>query len=82
MTAVLGIAAFAATGALLLADSQAAVLEVGPGKLYSRPSDAIRAAKDGDEIEIAAGTYSQDVAAWKKNNLTIRVFFFRQQGSP
>ena len=35
----------------------AAVLEVGPGKPFAKPSDAIAKAKDGDTVRVAAGTY-------------------------
>ncbi|MGH8645852.1 MAG: right-handed parallel beta-helix repeat-containing protein, partial [Gammaproteobacteria bacterium] len=58
-------------GSLSLA-SQAAVLEVGPGKKYAKPSEAANAAGDGDVIEIMAGTYMYDVAIWAQNDLTIR----------
>jgi hypothetical protein len=43
---------------------------VGPGKPYPTPSAAAAAARDGDHIVIAAGSYS-DCAVWKANNLTI-----------
>ncbi|MGH8614960.1 MAG: right-handed parallel beta-helix repeat-containing protein [Gammaproteobacteria bacterium] len=52
--------------------SQAAVLEIGPGKKYAKPSEAANAAGDGDIIEIMAGTYMYDVANWAQNDLTIR----------
>lgn len=50
----------------------ARVLQVGPGRAYSVPSQAALAAQDGDTIEIDAGTYPNDWATWKANNLTIR----------
>jgi hypothetical protein len=50
----------------------AAILEVGPGKKFAKPSEASRVAKDGDIIKIDAGIYSQDVAVWRQNNLIIR----------
>lgn len=50
----------------------AATLKVGPGAKYKLPSEAIAAAKDGDTIEIAAGTYEKDVTYVRRNNLTIR----------
>ena len=51
----------------------AGTLEVGPGKTYAKPSQAIAAAKDGDVIEIdAAGAYEGDVAYVHASNLTIR----------
>jgi len=48
------------------------VLIVGPGKARTRPSMAAADAKDGDVVEIAAGTYAGDAAVWTANNLTIR----------
>jgi hypothetical protein len=50
----------------------AAVLKVGPDKRYKRPSQAAAIAKNGDIIEIAAGTYVGDVAIWRQHDLTIR----------
>ncbi len=47
--------------------------QVGPGKKYAVPSQAIKAAKDGDVIEIdAAGKYDGDVCYVRASNLTIR----------
>jgi hypothetical protein len=40
------------------ASASAEVLRVGPGQTYSKPCDAIAAAKANDEIEIAASTYT------------------------
>ena len=48
------------------------VLSVGPGKRYARPSDAAKAARHGDVIEIQAGVYNGDVAVWRADNLIIR----------
>jgi len=48
------------------------ILSVGPGKAYSVPSRAAKAARDGDIIEIQAGTYRGDVAVWQADNLVIR----------
>ena len=51
----------------------AETLEVGPGKRFALPSAAIKAAKDGDVIEIdTAGKYDRDVTYVRANNLTIR----------
>jgi Right handed beta helix region len=48
-------------------------LEVGPGKKYAMPSQAIAAAKDGDTVEIdSAGKYDGDVCYVRASNLTIR----------
>ena len=52
---------------------EAGTLEVGPGRKYARPSEAIGAAKDGDVVEIdSAGSYGGDVATIRANRLTIR----------
>lgn len=48
----------------------AATLEVGPGKAFLLPSAAAVAARDGDRVLIAAGTY-HDCAVWRANNLLI-----------
>jgi len=49
------------------------VRAVGPGKPYATPCKAFAAAVHGDTIEIdAAGTYSGDVCAIQRDNLTIR----------
>lgn len=50
----------------------ARVLRVGENRRLKFPSDAARVAKDGDTIEIDAGTYHNDYAKWKQNDLTIR----------
>ncbi len=51
----------------------AATLQVGPGKPYGKPCQAIAAASAGDTIEIdAAGSYSGDTCAWSTDNLTVR----------
>ncbi|MBK8255199.1 MAG: right-handed parallel beta-helix repeat-containing protein [Polyangiaceae bacterium] len=65
----------AATGFILLVSSQtaySATLQVGPGKAYSTPCDAIAAAAAGDTIEVdATGNYAGDVCYWATDNLTI-----------
>lgn len=48
----------------------ARVLLVGPGEALTRPSDAARVARDGDEVRIAPGTY-YDCAIWHASRLTI-----------
>jgi hypothetical protein len=48
------------------------VIRVGPGRQYTKPSQAAAVAQDGDVIEIDAGEYRGDVASWYANNLTIR----------
>jgi hypothetical protein len=49
-----------------------AVLRVGSGRPLARPSDAARVARDGDIVEIEAGTYDGDTAVWRQSGLTIR----------
>jgi pectate lyase len=48
------------------------LLKVGPGEEFTRPSEAARAARSGDTVTIAPGTYV-DCAVWPKriNGLTI-----------
>lgn len=51
----------------------AEVRRVGPGQRYQTPCQAIRAAADGDVIEIdAAGSYTGDVCAFSPKQLTVR----------
>jgi len=53
--------------------SEARVLEVGPGKHYGTPCQAIRHSTTGDTIEIdSSGNYRGDVCGWTTNHLTIR----------
>ena len=52
--------------------AQADVLRVGATHDLKRPSDAARAARDGDVVEIDAGVYAGDAAVWRQNRLTIR----------
>lgn len=47
------------------------VLRVGPGEPFRSPSQAAAEARDGDTVEIRAGTY-RDVAIWRASRLTIR----------
>ena len=48
-------------------------LRVGPGTAHGKLSQALRAARDGDVIEIdAAGNYAGDVCLVRPRNLTIR----------
>ncbi len=50
----------------------AATLTVGPGLRFQRVADAAQVARDGDEIEIAGGTYANDVAVFHQRRLVIR----------
>ena len=50
-----------------------AVIRVGPEKRSpAPPSAAAKIARDGDVIEIDAGSYDGDAASWTQNGLTIR----------
>lgn len=51
--------------------AQAATLEVGPGKTYATPCDAIAAAMPNDVVEVAAGTYT-DTCSIAVKGLTVR----------
>src|SRR6516225_5827086 len=52
--------------------SVAATLQVGPGKMYAMPCDAIAAAHTGDTIEVdAAGKYDGNTCAWSTDGLTV-----------
>jgi hypothetical protein len=50
--------------------ARAAVLEVGPGKKFDKPSAAIAQAHDGDTVRVAAGSYV-DCASIRQNRFTI-----------
>ena len=65
--ALLSVVAF-----LFLGRVDAATLQVGPTRAYKLPSQAAAAARDGDIVEIDAGTYEGDVAIWRRDRLTIR----------
>jgi hypothetical protein len=52
--------------------SYSKVIDVGPSKIHQQPSYVVNFAADGDTILIEAGVYSNDVAVWRQNNLTIR----------
>jgi hypothetical protein len=65
-------AAITAAFALATTAASAATLQVGPGKTYAMPCDAIAAAQAGDTIEVdAAGNYAGNTCAWTTDNLTI-----------
>lgn len=50
--------------------AQARTLEVGPGKEFAAPSNASRAAQDGDRVLIQPGEYF-DCTTWTASNLTV-----------
>ncbi len=56
---------------LLTTTASAATLEVGPGKTYATPCDAIAAAQPNDVVEVAAGTYT-DSCYINVQGLTVR----------
>ncbi|MFC5462480.1 hypothetical protein [Massilia niabensis] len=59
-------------GTAIAAPASAVTRSVGAGQTYATPCKAFAAAATGDVIEIQAGTYSGDVCAIYKSNLTIR----------
>ncbi|HYG74440.1 MAG TPA: PKD domain-containing protein [Planctomycetota bacterium] len=63
---------FFAIGAMESAFAATRILQVGPGRTYTKPSQAAAASLDGDIIEIDAGTYSGDACTWYRSNLVIR----------
>lgn len=48
------------------------VIRVGEKREIHSIAAAAAVAKDGDVIEVDAGTYTRDVAVWKQNNLSLR----------
>jgi len=62
-----------AAALLLPAAAQAGpVLKVGPGEAVKSLAAAARQARDGAQIEVQAGDYIADVAAWPQHDLTLR----------
>lgn len=61
-----------AAGALPWAAGAAPVLRVGPTRPIKSLAAAARQARDGDVIEVDAGDYTADVAAWPQHDLTLR----------
>ena len=53
------------------AAAQRPALRVGPGEVFRRMADALRAATDGDTIEVQPGNYRGDVAVITQRQLTI-----------
>lgn len=56
----------------LLGSAAAATLRVGPQEAIRTVAAASVRARDGDTVEIIAGTYRGDVAVWSQKRLTIR----------
>lgn len=50
----------------------AAELSVGPGKRFTKPSQAAASAHNGDTVNIDAGVYEGDVCVWTQKDLLIR----------
>ena len=50
---------------------QRPALRVGPGEVFTRLADALRAAADGDTIEVQPGSYRGDVAVITQRRLSI-----------
>jgi len=47
------------------------ILTVGPERALKKPSDAAHMAPNGALVMIDAGTYVEDVAVWRQNDLTL-----------
>lgn len=61
-----------ATGLLPFAAHAGPVLQVGPARAVKSLAAAARQARDGTLIEVDAGDYIADVAAWPQHDLTLR----------
>jgi hypothetical protein len=58
---------------LLAAPTRAKTLEVGPGKRYATPCQAIRHSSPGETIDVdSSGSYRGDACGWTTDRLTIR----------
>jgi hypothetical protein len=55
---------------LLSHSASAAILNVGTGQSFAKPSDAIAKAHDGDTVRVAAGVY-EDCATIRQNRFTL-----------
>ena len=51
---------------------RAAVWQVGPGLTYTSPSQVATLVGNGDTVDIVAGVYPSDVAAWTADDLLLR----------
>lgn len=54
------------------ATALARTIQVGPQGTVRTIAEAAKIARDGDTVEVAAGTYRGDVALWRQKRLTIR----------
>jgi len=50
----------------------ARVLQVGPTRTFTDPSDVLSTIRSGDVVEIDAGTYNGPAVQWTTNNITLR----------
>ena len=48
------------------------IIQVGPNRVIKTIAQASQLAKDGDTVEVDAGSYRADVAVWKQNELHVR----------
>ena len=60
----------AALSCLLSVGAAARTLEVGPGKDFANPSDAAKAVRAGDTVQIQPGEYF-DCATWSASKITV-----------
>jgi len=52
--------------------TDASIWQVGPGQTYTLPSQVSTLVGNGDTVDIAAGFYPSDVAAWTADDLLLR----------
>ena len=69
--ALIAFAALVAVWAPLCAIA-AQTIQVGPQRAVQTIAEAARLAKDGDTVEVDAGSYSADVAVWTQRDLKVR----------
>ena len=54
------------------AETAGRILRVGPKREFKNPSEVADIVRNGDTVEIDAGTYVGDVAVWRHRNLMLR----------
>lgn len=57
---------------LLSVSCLATIWKVGPGRIYSKPSDVASLVTHGDTVEIDMAVYAGDVCSWNSNNLLLK----------
>jgi hypothetical protein len=72
MSRFLPILLLVCAGSIFPATAWGAVLRVGPDRPFKTVRAAANAVQDGDTVEVDGGTYSGDVATWRRNNVTVR----------